>query len=270
MGLCCVAFAAMSATAAAGDSPKELTDRALRLVHGEGVEPDIDKAVTYFCAAARQGHAPAAYELGWNYLHGRGVVKDDALAAAWLTEAARLGEAPPAKVMRHLAGVEPKPLLCLGSKGRPLDLADARQAQVVAVVEQIAPQYGLDPALVVEVIRAESSFNPRARSPKGALGLMQLIPATAERFGVDPLEPLQNLRGGMAYLSWLLTQFKGDLRLVLAGYNAGEGAVQRYGGIPPFAETRAYVRKILKRYGKRRHPVPQTRLSSLASSATSL
>jgi hypothetical protein len=255
----------MSATSIAENGPTELTERALRLVHGEGVEPDIDKAVTYLCTAARQGHARAAYELGWIYLRGWGVVRDDALATAWLNEGARLGEAPPVKVMQHLAGVEAKPLLCLGSKGWPLDLADARQAQIVAVVEQIAPQYGLEPALVVEVIRAESSFNPRARSPKGALGLMQLIPATAERFGVsDPLDAMQNLRGGMAYLSWLLVRFKGDLRLALAGYNAGEGVVERHGGIPPFAETRVYVRKILKRYGKRKHPVPERRISAMA------
>jgi soluble lytic murein transglycosylase-like protein len=115
------------------------------------------------------------------------------------------------------------------------------------------------------VIRAESGFDPEARSAKGALGLMQLIPATAARFGVsDPLQPLQNLRGGMAYLNWLLGQFQGDLELVLAGYNAGERAVQRYGGIPPYAETRAYVSKILKRYGKRSHPVPEMRLSSIS------
>jgi soluble lytic murein transglycosylase-like protein len=93
---------------------------------------------------------------------------------------------------------------------------------------------------------------------------MQLIPATARRFGVDdPLEPLQNLRGGMAYLRWLIARFEGDLRLALAGYNAGEGVVQRYGGIPPYAETRAYVRKILRRYGSDRHPLPPTRVSTV-------
>ena len=91
---------------------------------------------------------------------------------------------------------------------------------------------------MLEVVRAESNFDPRARSHKGALGLMQLIPATARRFGVDdPLEPAQNLRGGMAYLRWLLERFDGDLRLALAGYNAGEEAVERHGGVPPYAET---------------------------------
>jgi soluble lytic murein transglycosylase-like protein len=79
---------------------------------------------------------------------------------------------------------------------------------------------------------------------------MQLIPATAQRFGVrDPFEPMQNLQGGMAYLRWLHDRFNGDLRLMLAGYNAGEAAVERYGGVPPYTETREYVRRILTRYG---------------------
>lgn len=264
LGLCLVVRAAVASPSAVLP-PVELTEQAVRLVHGEGVEPDVDKAVTYLCAAARQGHGPAAFELGWLYLNGRGVANDDALAAAWLREAERLGEAPPAGVLAHLASAPTKPLLCVGRAGDPLDLADARRAQIAAVVHRLAPRYGLDPALVVEVIRAESGFNPKARSAKGALGLMQLIPSTAARFGVsDPLQPIQNLRGGMAYLSWLLGRFDGDLRLVLAGYNAGEGAVQRYGGVPPYAETRAYVRKILERYGKRSHPVPPMRMSALS------
>ena len=113
----------------------------------------------------------------------------------------------------------------------------------------MAPRFDLDPALVLEVVRAESNFDPRARSHKGALGLMQLIPATARRFGVeDPFEPSQNLRGGMAYLRWLMTRVDGDLRLALAGYNAGEAAVERHRGVPPYAETRAYVGRILRRY----------------------
>ena len=115
----------------------------------------------------------------------------------------------------------------------------------------IAPTYGLQPALVLAVIEAESGFNDQARSPKDAQGLMQLIPATAERFGVqDPYDPVQNLRGGMAYLRWLLAYFRGDVRLTLAGYNAGEGAVVRHGGVPPYAETRAYVDRITRVYGQ--------------------
>lgn len=122
-------------------------------------------------------------------------------------------------------------------------------------VSQLAPAYGLDPKLILAVIQAESNFNPGARSPANALGLMQLIPATAARFGVrDRADPVQNLHGGMAYLRWLLSFFDGDIRLSLAGYNAGEGAVLKYLGIPPYPETQHYVRKVMRLYGRNRHP----------------
>jgi len=131
------------------------------------------------------------------------------------------------------------------------------RAQVEAWVRELAPAYDLDPELILALITVESMFNPVARSPKSAQGLMQLMPATADRFGVtDVLDPVDNLRGGMAYLRWLLVRFKGDLRLALAGYNAGEGAVRRYRGIPPYKETQRYVERITRAYGKTRHPVP--------------
>lgn len=132
-----------------------------------------------------------------------------------------------------------------------------RREQVEAWVHELAPEYGLDPTLVLEVIAIESRFDPAARSPKSAHGLMQLMPATAARFGVEDVsDPVQNLRGGMAYLRWLLVRFEGDLRLALAGYNAGEGAVRRFEGIPPYPETRRYVERITRAYGKSLHPVP--------------
>jgi soluble lytic murein transglycosylase-like protein len=106
---------------------------------------------------------------------------------------------------------------------------------------------GVSPALVLAVIAVESAGRPDAVSPKGAEGLMQLIPDTAARFGVtDSTDPTQNIRGGVAYLDWLIDRFDGDVLLALAGYNAGEGAVDRNDGVPPFAETRAYVPKVLK------------------------
>jgi soluble lytic murein transglycosylase-like protein len=138
-------------------------------------------------------------------------------------------------------------------RGAPL-IGPGRQS-VEALIDRLAPQYALDPALVKQVVAAESAFDSNARSSKNAQGLMQLIPATAARFGVsNPWDPEQNLRGGMAYLSWLLGQFRGDVRLALAGYNAGEGAVARHGGLPPYAETRNYVAGIISRYGKTEHP----------------
>jgi soluble lytic murein transglycosylase-like protein len=110
-----------------------------------------------------------------------------------------------------------------------------------------ARRYRLAPGLIHAVIRAESSYNPAATSPAGAQGLMQLMPGTAARYGVaDSFDPVENVRGGAAYLRDLLDMFDQDLRLALAGYNAGEGAVLKHGRqIPPYAETQDYVRKVL-------------------------
>ena len=116
---------------------------------------------------------------------------------------------------------------------------------------EVARRHGLDPDLVVAVVGVESGFRPEAVSPKGAQGLMQLMPATARSLGVeDTLDPAQNLDGGVRHLGALLTLYGGDVARALAAYNAGEGAVARHGGIPPYKETRAYVRKILERLRK--------------------
>jgi len=122
-------------------------------------------------------------------------------------------------------------------------------------VRHWAPQYAIDPDLVMALIAVESGFNVTAVSPKNAQGLMQLIPGTAERFGVKNVyNPQQNLRGGLAYLRWLMAYFKGDVALVLAAYNSGEETVERYRGIPPYAETRNYVKQITRVYRKTSHP----------------
>lgn len=251
-GLLLPGLTAAVQAAPAAAKPAQLTEQALRYLHGEGVTADVDRAVVYLCSAARKKYGPAAYELGWLYLEGRGVARNDELAAAWLHEAARLGEKPPARLMQSLKSVRKTSLACVASSGADLRKSAARRADLMHKIHEMAPKYDLDPALVLEVVRVESNFNPRARSHKGALGLMQLIPETAQRFGVsDPLDPIQNLRGGMAYLRWLINRFDGDVRLALAGYNAGEAAVERHGGVPPYAETRAYVGRIMQRYGKR-------------------
>ena len=113
-----------------------------------------------------------------------------------------------------------------------------------SAIRQAASDSGLDPDLIRAVIRTESAGDVSARSPKGALGPMQLMPATAEELGVDPTDPVQNILGGSRYLASLKRQF-GDERLAIAAYNAGPGAVERHGGIPPYPETRSYVRKVL-------------------------
>jgi hypothetical protein len=118
---------------------------------------------------------------------------------------------------------------------------------------EVARRHGLDPDLVVAVVGVESGFHADAVSPKGAQGLMQLMPTTANALGVeDALDPAQNLDGGVRHLGSLLTLYGGDLVRALAAYNAGEGAVARHGGVPPYRETRAYVKKVLERYRERK------------------
>lgn len=114
-----------------------------------------------------------------------------------------------------------------------------------------ARRYHVDPAVVKSIIRAESAFLPTAVSPKGAVGLMQLMPGTAQQFGADPTVPEQNIAAGTQYLSLLLQRYarkRDSLRRAIAAYNAGPGAVERYRGIPPFRETRTYVTRVLRFY----------------------
>ena len=134
-------------------------------------------------------------------------------------------------------------------KAVPKGSAD-RRAELWPDVQQTALAHGLDPALIDLVIRMESGYNPRAVSPKGARGVMQLLPSTARAYGVaDIFNPKENIRGGVRYLRDLLGRFDSDVRLALAAYNAGPDAVERHRGVPPYPETRNYVRAILSAYG---------------------
>lgn len=130
-------------------------------------------------------------------------------------------------------------------------------ADIDRLVEQTASRFQVDPELVRAIIRVESAYDPKAVSNKGAMGLMQLIPATAQRFGVvNAFDPRQNLEGGVTYLKYLLDLFGGDLSLSLAAYNAGEHSVERSGGIPAIPETQDYVRRVTSIYQTGDAPVP--------------
>lgn len=125
--------------------------------------------------------------------------------------------------------------------------APTRSTAWRAEFEAAAAANDLDPDFLTAVARTESALNPRALSPAGAIGLMQLMPATARSLGVDPWDPKQNIMGGARHLRALLDRFDGRIDLALAAYNAGSGAVTRYGGVPPYAETRTYVGRNLDR-----------------------
>jgi len=138
----------------------------------------------------------------------------------------------------------------------PADIPSSGDPALDRIIYEVGEKQGVDPRFIHAVIWQESKYDTHARSHAGAQGLMQLIPATAKRFGCDnPEDPEKNVTAGTKYLGWLLKRFSGNVELALAGYNAGEGAVDKYAGVPPYNETQNYVKIISKRYGKTYHPV---------------
>lgn len=257
-------LAALEAAAGQGD-PKVLTELAVKYEHAEGVPKDFQKANSLYCRAARQGYAEGQFQLGWIYANGRGVPRDDGVAAVLFALAAEQGHEHAAKLLPYVSRQPDTqlPSCLLPDPPKPVQAALDESAEsgpryhgdIAQLVRKLAPQYAVDSQLALAVISAESSFNPTAVSPKKAQGLMQLIPETAERFGVKKVfNPAENIKGGLAYLRWLLAFFQGDVPLVLAAYNAGERAVEKYRGIPPYEETRNYVKKITGIYKKATHP----------------
>jgi Transglycosylase SLT domain/Sel1 repeat len=269
-----------------------LTAEATRYEHGEGVPKDAVQAYALYCEAARLGHADAQFKLGWMVANGRGVPRDNGLAAALFSLAADQGHEHAGR-MKNFVG-RPSPFLptCLLSPETEPTLppeppiaivyapganprttisnpelvasidwtrGQAERARVVSIVRRLAPQFGIDPDFALSIITIESAFDPKAKSPMNAQGLMQLIPATADRFGVrNAYDPSENVRGGLMYLRWLLAYFKGYVPWVAAAYNAGEGNVENYKGVPPFNETRNYVKRLCKLYPKNTHPFDAT------------
>ncbi len=263
---------------------KRITVEATKYEHGESVPKDPVQAYALYCEAARLGYADAQFKLGWMIANGRGVPRDNGLAAALFSLAADQGHEH-AERMRGFVGraspylpsclmspeaepsLPPTPVFALvipQSAGRNADptvvasidwtRGQLERKRVVQIVQRLAPQFGIDPDFALSIITIESAFDPKAKSPKDAQGLMQLIPATADRFGVRNIyDPTENVRGGLAYLRWLLAYFKGYVPWVAAAYNAGEGNVENYKGVPPFNETRNYVKRLCKLYPKNIH-----------------
>jgi len=164
-----------------------------------------------------------------------------------------------------IAAVEPVATAAAASPSAAKTTSNAvdHQLDLRELVREISRERGLDPRLVDALVRVESGYNPRAESRKGAPGLMQLMPATASRLDVDdPFDPEQNVRGGVRELDRLIDRYSGNLQLALAAYNAGEGAVEKYRGIPPYRETRDYVARIMSLYTGKPYRVSGGRLIS--------
>ncbi|HEX5737333.1 MAG TPA: lytic transglycosylase domain-containing protein [Hydrogenophaga sp.] len=274
---CIASSAGAASTQPATQAPQEVQtsawrEQAVALEHGHGVRRDPVQAMALYCKAALAGDADSRYRLGWMYANGRGTERNDAYASFYFHLAAEQGH-PQSANMLKIVGLRSEEPPCVVQaaqaeaqsvaaqararhEARYRDLADnAQRRKILAIVDRLAPEYGIHPGLAFAVIRAESNFNPQAVSHKNAQGLMQLIPETAARFRVrKPFDPEQNRRGGLAYLRWLLAYFQGDVALAVAAYNAGEGAVDKHRGIPPYAETRGYLSRIQEIFDLQQHP----------------
>ena len=252
--------------APADAAPRSLFEQALAYENGEGVRRDPLLAANLYCEAARQGDRDAQYNLGWMYANGRGVPRHDGYALFLFRAAAEQGIGTAQRLADKLADVqadtpdcmrepEPLPVDTHFASWAPVDYALIAPRKIFKLVQQLAPRFKVEPQLALSIIAAESNFNPQAVSAKNAQGLMQLIPETSARFNVkNAFDPAQNIRGGLTYLRWLLAYFEGDVALVAAAYNAGEGTVERYKGVPPYLETRNYVKRVLRSFGGPRHP----------------
>ena len=257
---------------------RRLMQQANELESAAGIEDNTWQAAVLYCQAARWGSTEGQYRLGMLYAFGQGVPESRPFAAALFSLASSQGHAQANQMLDNvqLTSVElpacvthaqlpekaPAPIV----HGPPLDLVasplidrfllslPAYKRWLIPLTTTLSAWYELDPKLVLSVIAVESNFETGAQSPKAAMGLMQLIPDTAERFNVrNAYDATQNLRGGMRYLRWLLSYYRGNIVYALAAYNAGEKQVDRYRGVPPFAETRAYVQRVISLYGSVRH-----------------
>lgn len=252
------------------------------------------QAAAIYCEASRLGSTEAQYRLGMLYAFGKGVPENRTFAASLFSMASQQGHSQafdmletvnfksqelPACVTSDALPEKRPPPVCVTSDAlsekqppsvfgpaehtiqidRYLESLPSSKSWIIDLANKISDWYDIDPKFVLSIITVESAFETKAKSPKSAMGLMQLIPTTAERFNVkNAFDASQNIKGGIRYLRWLLSYYRGNVELAAAAYNAGEKAVDRYFGIPPFPETREYVKRLKKLYQRSTHSYDET------------
>lgn len=246
---------------------RALLQKASRLEHSNPWQ-----AASLYCTAAREGSTEAQFRLAMLFAFGQGVPEDRAIAASLLALAAQQGHLQATNMLETIQYSAEKLPDCVQSVVNPprgfatrsvpqfaasnavslvskLASLPKDRRWLVDMVKSIAKWHNVDPQLALSIVSVESNFQTHARSSAHAMGLMQLIPATAKRFNVkNAFDASENVKGGVKYLRWLLDRYHGNIELVAAAYNAGEGAVDKYNGIPPYKETRDYVKRVLHYY----------------------
>ncbi|MFQ2080944.1 lytic transglycosylase domain-containing protein [Aeromonas veronii] len=242
-------------------APRAMT--ALRQGQAAQHSGNLQKAIALYCVAASTGNPEGYFRIGHLLATGPASVRSAKMANSYLAMAMRLGNQQASRYYNPRVGNAPMGDQCgVGMRGgqgsyfalpsTPFNVEAylARQSpgkqKLATMLRHAAKRHQVDVRLVLAIAIAESNLESRAVSAKNAQGVMQLIPETQQRFGVtQPFDPAQNIKGGVSYLKWLDRRFDGDWVLISAAYNAGEKAVERYGGIPPYDETREYVKRVL-------------------------
>jgi len=231
-------------------------EQGLAAEQGIGLRRNVRLAIRLYCDAAIMGSAEGYFRIGRVLSRGPAHVRNPALASAYFALAAQLGHHAASSHVDETIPFKPLEGDCSalesGAAVEPFDLdgylsalSPARR-KVAELIRHHAGRYGIEARVALAIALAESNLDAQAVSPKNAQGVMQLIPGTQERFGVrNAFDAESNIKGGLAYLKWLKARFDGDWELVAAAYNSGEGAVEKHGGIPPFRETRGYVKRVL-------------------------